>query len=111
MARCSAWASSTPMVRPERDARAPLALSPHRLEQLVERLAHDPRDLHLGDAEATADLVLIQVVLEAKSQDGALARVQGRLGGGELGLDPVIAWFHPPHPLHERRHVLLGRSL
>src|SRR4051794_38020747 len=52
----------------------PLGLH-HRLE-LLERLADQPRDVHLRDAEDRADLSLLEVLLEAQPQDLAVARRQ-----------------------------------
>src|SRR4051795_2733570 len=40
----------------------------------AERLADDPRDLHLGYPDALSDLGLCQILLEAQPQDLALAR-------------------------------------
>src|SRR5689334_19151504 len=60
-----------------------------------ERLADQPRDLHLRDADALADLRLRHVLGEAQAQDLALARtqaehqpVEGRsvLGEAEAGV-------------------------
>src|SRR4051794_16444566 len=70
---------------------------PRDRAQAGDRLADDPRDLHLRDADALADLGLRQVLLEAQPQDLALA-------GG-----------HRAHELLERRaalgqpEALLGR--
>src|SRR6266545_396912 len=74
----------------------------HRLENLLKRLAHDPRDLHLGNAEAAADLTLLQVVLETKPKHGALALCERGFLGGELDLHLVIAFLWHPHRLDHR---------
>src|SRR5204862_7761056 len=74
----------------------------HRIEELAKRPAHDPRDLHLGDAEAAADLVLVQVLLEAQPEHPSLALVERRALGGELGLDSVIAGLRSADGLDHR---------
>src|SRR5918998_6479209 len=59
------------------------------LAQPRDRLADDPRDVHLGDADAGADLRLGQVLGEAQPQHLALSlREHGHEpvhGGGVLG--------------------------
>jgi hypothetical protein len=75
-------------------------------EELAERPAHDPRDLHLGDPEQVADLVLVQVPLEAKLQDAALALLERGVLGGELGLHRVVAGLDPAHRLDHWRGFL-----
>src|SRR3954471_22853057 len=42
-----------------------------------ERPAQDPRDLHLTDSDALADLRLREIAFEAKAQDVALAGREG----------------------------------
>ena len=69
------------------------------LEELAKRLPHDPRDLHLGNPEAAADLALLEVVLEAKPKHGALALCELGSLGRELNLDPLIAGLLSPHRL------------
>ena len=59
------------------------AIALHGYEELAERAAHDPRDLHLGDPQAAPDLVLVQVLLEAKPENTALALVERSFLGGE----------------------------
>ena len=58
-----------------------LSVALNRDEQLAECPAHDPRDLHLGDTETAADLVLVQVVLEPELENAPLTVIQrGPLG-------------------------------
>ena len=70
--RGSVAAGSRPLSPPR--GRRVLAAGPRDRAQPRDRLADDPRDLHLRDADALADLRLREVLLEAQAQDLALAR-------------------------------------
>src|SRR6185369_9087394 len=70
-----------------------------RRRQLGDRPADDPRDLHLGDADDLADLLLREVLLEAQPQHAALALVEALeqardrravLGPGQLGVQRAV---------------------
>ena len=61
--------------------------------QLLQRLAEQARDLHLGDADAGRDLRLGQFLHEPQAQDQALARRQLRDHRRHRGveLDQLVA--------------------
>src|SRR5436190_17117453 len=79
-----------------------LALGLHRVEQLAQRLPHDPRDLHLRDAQPPPDLVLVEVLLEPKAKDRALPIGERRTLRRDLSLDLVVSSLGLADGLHHR---------
>ena len=89
--RAESWVGTASAASRRSGIRLTAGLGLHRGQQLAERPSHDPRDLHLGDPEPAADLVLVQVLLEPELEDAALALVELGVLGGELSLDRVVA--------------------
>src|SRR6478735_7556085 len=76
--------------------------TPYCPQQLLKRPSHDPRDLHLGDADAISDLVLGQALVEAHLQNAPLPLRERCVGCGSLYLDGLVAPLAASHRLDHR---------
>src|SRR4051812_15172714 len=81
-----------------------------RRRQLGDRAADDPRDLHLGDPDDLADLLLGHVLLEPQAQHVLLALVQPleQAGDRRAVLGARQLWIEGAVRVGQRRVVVLA---